>query len=193
MKALVNKTNTVPAGGDYPYGDIKDNPGDNSGTPVDRNLIGDIHRNVMKIMDAAGVVPNNLDDNEANGYQIFEAIRKVARPYKVISGLLKSTAFTIFENTSGETITWSSPFSDVYRLAITNNAFVTGKVAILIQPFAVSIPLLTTPTVLIPIINADTSVDFYSLKPIISVDQILHQESSTFPASGVFVEIRIYD
>lgn len=83
MKPLKNKTNTVPAGGDYPYGDLKDNPGDNSGTPVDRNLLGDIHRNIEKIMDVSGIVANNLDDNESNGYQIYDAFIKAIRGYRV--------------------------------------------------------------------------------------------------------------
>lgn len=83
MKPLKNKTNTVPPGGDYPFGDLRDNPGDNSGTPVDRNLLGDIHRNVEKIMDVSGIVANNLDDNEANGYQIYDALVKAIRGYRV--------------------------------------------------------------------------------------------------------------
>lgn len=84
MKALKDKVNTVPPGGDYPYGDLRDNPGDNSGTPVNRDLMGDIHRTVEKIMDEAGIVANGLDDNEANGYQIYEAMRLAFRPYKSI-------------------------------------------------------------------------------------------------------------
>ncbi len=83
MKPLKNKTNTVPPGGDYPFGDLRDNPGDNSGTPVDRNLLGDIHRTVEKIMDVSGIVANNLDDNEANGYQIYDAFVKAIRGYRI--------------------------------------------------------------------------------------------------------------
>lgn len=81
MKALKDKVNTVPPGGDYPYGDLRDNPGDNSGTPVNRDLLGDIHRTVEKIMDEAGIVANGLDDNEANGYQIYEAMIRAIRGY----------------------------------------------------------------------------------------------------------------
>lgn len=98
MKALANKINTVPAGGDYPYGDLKDNPGDNSGTPVNRELMGDIHRNVMKIMDEGNVIPNNLDDNEANGYQVYEAMVKAIRGYEV-------TSFIFNQSNTGNEVT----------------------------------------------------------------------------------------
>lgn len=98
MKALANKVNTVPAGGDYPYGDLKDNPGDNSGTPVNRDLMGDIHRTVEKIMDEGNVTPNNLDDNETNGYQVYEAMVKAIRGYEV-------TSFIFDQSNTGNEVT----------------------------------------------------------------------------------------
>ena len=85
MKALKDKPNTVPAGGDYPYGDLRDNPGNNTGTPYNRELFGDIQRTVEKIMDEAGIVANGMDDNETNGYQIYEAIVKAIKGYQVTS------------------------------------------------------------------------------------------------------------
>src|SRR5690554_5704644 len=85
MKALKDKVNTEPVSATYPYGDLRDNPGNNTGTPYNRELFGDIQRNVEKIMDEAGIVANGLDDNDANGYQIFEALNKAIRGYKVTS------------------------------------------------------------------------------------------------------------
>lgn len=66
--------NVTPPGGDYPYGDIKNNTGSNNGTPVDRNVYGDIHQFFAKMFAESGLTANNQLDNEANGFQLFEAL-----------------------------------------------------------------------------------------------------------------------
>ena len=107
MKSLQNKPNTVAPGGDYPYGDVKDNPGNNTGTPVNRLLLGDWLRNIEKIMDLSGITPNELDDNEANGYQILEAMQKMFKPYKSIMMSVVSGVVTIHHSDFSETITFT--------------------------------------------------------------------------------------
>lgn len=189
MKALKDKTNTVPPGGDYPYGDLRDNPGDNSGTPVNRDLMGDIHRTVEKIMDEAGIVANGLDDNEANGYQIYEALKAIFRPYKVISGILNNTGFIVFENNSGETVTWSSPNSTTTRLSI-SGGIDTAKTTVLIQPYPGYSGL---PAVEVRPLLSSSYIEFGNFIPLApsgggNVDLI----SSNYPSTGTFVEIRIY-
>lgn len=190
MKALKDKVNTVPPGGDYPYGDLRDNPGDNSGTPVNRDLMGDIHRTVEKIMDEAGIVANGLDDNEANGYQIYEAMRAIFRPYKVISGILRPTEFVVFENDSGKTVTWSSPVSNQFRLDISGGIDI-DKTVVFIEPLDSGIG--------VPVIELRPSVHpsyigFNSLRAVApSGGGTVHFDSVNYPAGGTFVEIRIYN
>lgn len=78
MIPLKDKPNVVAPGGDYPYGRIKDAAGGNPGTLVNTMVYGDIHQFFEKLMDASGIVPNGLSDNETNGFQLFEAFKKVA-------------------------------------------------------------------------------------------------------------------
>lgn len=73
-RALVNKTNVQAADGDYPYGRIKDNPGDNSGTPVNELLYGDIHQFFERLMAKAGVTFNELPDGPYDVFQYYEAL-----------------------------------------------------------------------------------------------------------------------
>lgn len=46
------------------------------GTPVVREIYGDILTNVYKILRLAGITANNLEDSEVNGYQLVNALRK---------------------------------------------------------------------------------------------------------------------
>src|SRR5688572_8737357 len=79
MRALVTKTNVTAAGGGYPYGRIKDNPGNNTGTPVNEEVYGDMHQFFEKLMDEAGISPNNLPENLIEGFQLYQAFEKAAR------------------------------------------------------------------------------------------------------------------
>jgi hypothetical protein len=72
--SIVAKPNTDPPSSDYPYGNIRDNPGDNSGTPVNKLVYADFHQFFAKIMDEAGIPFNNLPDSEYSGFQYFEAL-----------------------------------------------------------------------------------------------------------------------
>ena len=62
----------------YLDGRIKDNTGSGDGTPVNERVYGDFHQTVAKLMQLAGLVYNNLPDNESNGYQVVDAIRQLA-------------------------------------------------------------------------------------------------------------------
>lgn len=77
---LEDKPNTTaPDVVNYPYGDIRDNPGDNSGTPVNRIVYADFHQFFAKLMDAGGVVYNGLLENLANSFQYFTALVNVIK------------------------------------------------------------------------------------------------------------------
>jgi len=62
----------------YPGGRIKDNTGTGNGTPVNERVKGDIHQAVEKLMRLYSITPNELPDNETNGFQIIDALRALA-------------------------------------------------------------------------------------------------------------------
>lgn len=74
-RSILQLTNVDPADSDYPRGRVRNNPGDNSGTPVNEALLGDMAQFFQQIMDEAGITPNQLPDNEYSGWQLFEAYK----------------------------------------------------------------------------------------------------------------------
>lgn len=83
MRPLSSKTNVDAPDSDYPYGKIRDNPGNNTGTPINEQVYGDFHQFFERLMDKqqggplADVVPNGLPDNDYTGFQLFEALENV--------------------------------------------------------------------------------------------------------------------
>lgn len=59
----------------YPAGRIVNNTGANNGTPVNEEVYGDLHETKDKLIRLAGIVYNDLPDNETNGYQLVEALK----------------------------------------------------------------------------------------------------------------------
>ena len=62
----------------FPNGRIKDSDGTGNGTGVNRNVYGDLHSTISKLMRLYAIIPNGLADNETTGYQIIEALRGLA-------------------------------------------------------------------------------------------------------------------
>lgn len=60
----------------FPWGQIKDETETSPGTPVVKDIYGDILVNMYKILEDAGVAPNGLEDSEESQYQILEAFKK---------------------------------------------------------------------------------------------------------------------
>lgn len=77
--ALENKSNVDPPDSDYPYGRIRNNPGNNTGTPVNEQVYGDFHQFFARMLDQADVVANGLPDNDYSGFQYFEAMEQIIR------------------------------------------------------------------------------------------------------------------
>lgn len=76
-RILANLTNVDPPDSDYPYGRVRDNPGNNTGTPVNEESWGDTHQFLARLAAKAGVVLNDLPENEYSGFQFQEALEKV--------------------------------------------------------------------------------------------------------------------
>lgn len=63
--------NTSSATGDYPFGDVLNDPG---GTLVDKTMLDDLLQASQKLMSMAGIAPNSAPDNNGNGYQLVQAM-----------------------------------------------------------------------------------------------------------------------
>lgn len=83
MKALQDKVNTQAPDSDFPFGDLTDDNGTGNGTPANRELFSDSMQFFEKLMSEAGITPNGLLDNDSNGWQLYDAFRKLTRPYKL--------------------------------------------------------------------------------------------------------------
>jgi len=70
---LATQQNVIVQNSQYPYGRIKDNPGDNTGTPVNEAVYGDIHQFFARLFAVSGLVYNNLPDNAYTGFQFYSA------------------------------------------------------------------------------------------------------------------------
>jgi hypothetical protein len=76
MRKLQSKTNVAAPSAGYPFGRIKDNPGNRTGTPVNEEVYGDFHVVFDKLLNLAGITPNDLPENDYSGYQAIEALLK---------------------------------------------------------------------------------------------------------------------
>lgn len=70
---ISNFTNPVAPSADYPWGDVADRSG-SAGTRVNRTMLTDMLQFFQKLMDDAGITPNELSDNNTNGYQLVQAL-----------------------------------------------------------------------------------------------------------------------
>ena len=118
---LTAKPNVDPADSDFPYGNVKDNSGTNNGTPLNRLVLSDYIQFFHKLMAEAGVAYNGDLDNQANGWQFYEAFRRLTRPYKVMTGTINQSGtsaptLTIYENTLEFTPVASRSGAGVYAL-----------------------------------------------------------------------------
>lgn len=58
----------------YPSGAIKDNPGDNTGTPVNKLVYNDMHQFFFALLLQAGIAATGNPENAVDGYQYIEAL-----------------------------------------------------------------------------------------------------------------------
>lgn len=79
-KILANLTNVDAPVAPFTKGKIRDDDGSRNGTPVNTDLLSDATQFFAKLMDEAGITPNdNLDDQITN--QLFQAFEAIEKPY----------------------------------------------------------------------------------------------------------------
>lgn len=131
MKKLQNKVNVSPVDAVNLYGAIKDDTGSNNGTPVDTELMNDAAVFFERLMVKAAVTANGLPDNETNGWQLYEAFRKITKPYKAYAGTIGQTGTAapsvgvVGYNEVGS-IVWSRTGVGTYKGTLVG-AFTSGK------------------------------------------------------------------
>lgn len=127
MKLLKDKVNSGVEI-NYPLGKIRDDSGDGlSGSQVDAEFMNDYVQFMEKMFAESGLTANNLPDNGANGYQLFEGFkaytRKFLRPYSIYdcqliasSGVAPIAATTYINEITG--ITYSRVTTGQYLITI---------------------------------------------------------------------------
>lgn len=75
--ALASKPNVTPPGGDYPYGNIKDDSGIGDGTPLNTLVHADFHQFFARLLAIGGVTANGLPENNANTFQYVLALQNI--------------------------------------------------------------------------------------------------------------------
>lgn len=126
MKKLENLTNVTAPTVDFPYGDLNNNTGTNNGTPVNKDLLNDIIQLGQKLADEAGITINDTVDNATNGWQLYEAFRKLTRTYRMYQATItqdstNAPVAVVHFNDLGFTPTWSRSNTGYYKLTSTNN------------------------------------------------------------------------
>lgn len=81
-RGLENYQNIDAPDSDFPNGRSRDNPGNNTGTPVKEETVGDYQQFFAKLMRIAALTPNTLPDNEYNGFQYIDAGRVAFQRYR---------------------------------------------------------------------------------------------------------------
>lgn len=71
---IIDYSNYIAPDADYPYGDIKNNPGDATGTQINRMTASDIWQFFQRMCAFAGITPSGSPDNVTNGFQFPEAL-----------------------------------------------------------------------------------------------------------------------
>lgn len=120
---LEDKENVNPADSDFPFGDVRDKTPSVGGTKWNRNMMSDYIQFFHKMMNEAGITPNGVLDNEYNGWQIYEAFRKLTRPYKLNALRLAYgggvvTATNQFNDVGS--IVWTRTSMGLYKGTLTN-------------------------------------------------------------------------
>jgi hypothetical protein len=110
MKVIGNLPIVKDIDAKYPFGATIQNETDtNDGTPVIREIYGDILMNLYKIMQLAGITPNDLEDNSDTQFQLVDAFKKFSNEINDVNHVLELNGNV-----------WSLPLN----LAILPNKFV---------------------------------------------------------------------
>lgn len=115
---LLDKPNVESVSYDYPYGNIKDNPGDNTGTPVNKLVYADFHQFFAKMMDYAAISYNGQPDNATDGFQYFLAFQAAVNKSLLIKKKIVNIGNWNMDST--DTITVAHGITDFTKIRSVN-------------------------------------------------------------------------
>lgn len=78
MKTISQLPIVKEVSSNFPFGAILNETDTSAGTPVVREVYNDILANIYKLLSQVGITANGNEDSETNGYQIIEALKKLA-------------------------------------------------------------------------------------------------------------------
>lgn len=100
MKVLGNLPIEKDSSVNYPFGANIQNETDTvSGTPVVREIYGDVLMNIYKLLELANITPTDSEDNDSTQYQLVEALKKLPNSLNDVEQILQLTGSV-----------WSVPF-----------------------------------------------------------------------------------
>jgi hypothetical protein len=89
MKVLGNLTVNKDSSENYPFGANIQNETDTvNGTPVVREIYGDVLMNIYRLLELAKITPTNTEDNDTTQYQIVESLKKLPNSLNDIEQVL---------------------------------------------------------------------------------------------------------
>lgn len=122
MKVLGNLTVDKDSSVDYPFGANIQNETDTvNGTPVVREIYGDVLMNLYRLLELANITPTDTEDNKDTQFQLVEALKKLPNSMNDIEQVL---------TLSGSV--WSVPFdlsilpNKYFFIARASDAYVSG-------------------------------------------------------------------
>lgn len=93
MKVLGNQSIVKDVDVKYPFGaNIQNETDVLDGTPVVREVYGDILMNIYQLLKSSGITPTNTEDNDDTQYQLLDALKKFANSYNDIEQVLTLTS-----------------------------------------------------------------------------------------------------
>lgn len=122
MKVLGNLTVEKDSSIDYPFGANIQNETDTvNGTPVVREIYGDVLMNLYRLLELAKITPTNTEDNDSTQYQLIEALKKLPNSLNDVEQILTLTGSV-----------WSVPFdlsilpNKYFFIARASDGYVSG-------------------------------------------------------------------
>lgn len=73
---------------EFPFSTIKNETGAEAGTPVVREVYGDVLTNIYKLLQLVGEVPTETEDSDISQYQILDALKKLPNSLNDIERVL---------------------------------------------------------------------------------------------------------
>lgn len=187
MKSLENKVNINPADSDFPFGDVRDKTTGIAGTKWNREMMSDYIQFFHKMFSESGLTYNEQLDNEYSGWQLYEAFRKITRPYKVYSGLISQSGtndpvVTVLGLNDIGSIVWTRSTTGTY-FGTLSGAFPVSKTWVSINQNVQTVSGLDAPNCVI-LRGSDNNV---------SIASLLGDTISDSQLVNIPFEIRVYD